>query len=72
MKPIELIVKAIGNSSQPQDIVLDLFLGSGSTLMACEATGRVCYGMELDPGYCEVIIKRWEEHTGLKAKPISD
>jgi len=39
-------------------------------LMACEATGRACYGMELDPGYCEVIIKRWEEHTGLKAKPI--
>jgi DNA modification methylase len=48
--------------------VLDLFLGSGSTLIACEKTNRKCYGMELDPHYCDVIVKRWEEFTGKKAE----
>tara|TARA_R110002050_G_scaffold60518_3_gene134194 strand:- start:318 stop:1418 length:1101 start_codon:yes stop_codon:yes gene_type:complete len=47
--------------------VLDLFLGSGTTIIACEKTGRKCYGMELDPKYCDIIIKRWEEFTGKKA-----
>lgn len=47
--------------------VLDLFLGSGSTLIACEKTNRICYGMELDPYYCDVIIKRYEEYTNNKA-----
>ena len=47
--------------------VLDLYAGSGSTLMACEATGRRCYTMELDPGYCDVIVTRWEEATGQTA-----
>lgn len=47
--------------------MLDLFLGSGSTLMACEKTSRKCYGMELDPKYCDVIIKRWQDYTGKTA-----
>lgn len=52
--------------------VLDLFLGSGSTLIACEKTNRKCYGMELDPHYCDVIIKRWEDYTGKKAEFIEN
>ena len=67
MKPIELVERAINNSSRSGDAVLDLFLGSGSTLIACEKTGRICYGMELDPHYCDVIVKRWENFTGKKA-----
>lgn len=68
MKPIELITKAIANSSLMGDIVLDLFGGSGSTLIACEQTGRICYTMELDPKYCDVIISRWEKLTGQIAQ----
>ena len=68
MKPIDLITKAIGYSSNSNGIVLDLFLGSGSTLIACEKTNRKCYGMELDPHYCDVIVKRWEDFTGKKAE----
>lgn len=68
MKPVELCTKAIVNSSVRGQIVLDLFLGSGSTLIAAEKTERACYGMELDPKYCDVIVKRWEEYTGEKAK----
>ena len=60
MKPIALITKAINNSSKQDDIVLDLFGGSGSTLIACEQTNRTCYMMELDPKYCDVIRKRYE------------
>lgn len=67
MKPIELIVEAVHNSSKSGDIVYDLFIGSGSTLIACEQINRVCYGMELDPKYCDVSIQRWEEFTGQKA-----
>ncbi len=59
MKPIELCARAVQNSSNKNDIVLDLFLGSGSTLIACEQTDRTCYGMELDPKYTDVIRKRW-------------
>lgn len=59
MKPINLCAKAIKNSSDTNDAVLDLFLGSGSTLIACEQTDRTCYGMELDPKYVDVIRKRW-------------
>ena len=70
MKPIPLIEKAIGYSSKKNESVLDLFLGSGSTLIACEKTNRVCYGMELDTKYCDVIIERWEQFTGQKAKRI--
>lgn len=67
MKPIDLICYPIGNASKKNDIVVDLFLGSGSTLIAADKMQRVCYGMELDENYCEVIIKRWENATGLKA-----
>ena len=67
MKPIDLIVKAIKNSSKIEDIVLDLFGRSGSTLIAAEQTNRICYMMELDPKYCDVIVKRWEKLTNKKA-----
>jgi DNA modification methylase len=67
MKPIRLCAKAILNSSKQEDIVMDTFGGSGSTLMACEQTNRRCYIMELDPYYCQVIIDRWETYTGKEA-----
>ena len=70
MKPIELLIKAINNSSQKNNIVLDLFGGSGSTLIACEQTHRVCYMMEIDPHYCSVIIERWENYTGKTHKKV--
>ena len=67
MKPLSLIERAIENSSASGDIVLDLFLGSGSTLIAAERTGRICYGMELEPQYVDVSVMRWEAFTGEKA-----
>ena len=71
MKPIALCAKCIRNSSQQGDSVLDLFGGSGSTLIACEQINRRCYSMELDPVYCDVIVKRWEALTGRKAEVLS-
>ena len=70
MKPVELCEKAITNSSKRGDIVLDVFGGSGSTLIACEQLDRKCYMMELDPRYTDVIISRWENFTKLKAKKL--
>lgn len=67
MKPVELIAFQITNSSRENEIVLDLFGGSGTTLMACEQTKRQCRMMEYDPKYVDVIIKRWETFTGKKA-----
>ena len=67
MKPIPLIGKLVQNSSVPGDRVLDLFGGSGSTLIACEQLNRQCYMMEYDPRYADVIIDRWEQQTGGKA-----
>lgn len=67
MKPIPLIAYQIENSSKKGDLVLDMFGGSGSTLIACEKLGRKCVTMELDPHYCDVIISRWEEMTGQRA-----
>lgn len=67
MKPVELMEKAIVNSSQKGDVVLDLFGGSGSTMIAAEKIGRRCRLMELDPKYVDVIVKRWQEFTGKKA-----
>lgn len=67
MKPIDLLVYLIKNSSKENDIILDLFGGSGSTLIAAEQIQRTCYTMELDPKYCDVIIRRWENLTGQKA-----
>lgn len=66
MKPIELCIYLIKNSSKKHDIILDLFAGSGSTLLACEYTKRYGYMMELDPQYCNVIIQRYQKLTGLK------
>lgn len=71
MKPIGIPARAIRNSSKPGQILVDLFGGSGSTLIAAEQTGRICYTMELDPIYCDVIIQRWEEFTGKKAVKIT-
>ena len=70
-KPVELIERAIINSSLQEQTVLDLFLGSGSTLIACEKTKRKCLGFELDPKYVDVIIQRWENFTGKKAEKIN-
>lgn len=72
MKPVELIAFQINNSSRENEIVLDLFGGSGTTLIACEQTNRQCRMMEYDPKYVDVIIKRWEAFTGKKAIKISD
>lgn len=66
-KPIELCSRAIQNNTKKKMVVLDTFLGSGSTLIACEQLNRICYGMEIDPMYCDVVIKRWEEYTNKKA-----
>ena len=70
MKPVPLISKLIENSSKENDIVLDLFGGSGTTLIAAEQLNRKCYIMELDPHYCDVIIARWENLTGKKAEKL--
>ena len=72
MKPVELVERAIKNSSKTRDIVLDLFGGSGTTLIACEKTNRQARLVELDPKYVDVIVKRWEDYTGLKATRESD
>jgi DNA modification methylase len=70
-KPLESCVRAIKHASKPNQIVLDILGGSGSTLIAAEQTNRICYMMELDPKYVDVIIKRWENLTGEKAELIS-
>jgi DNA modification methylase len=67
MKPVELFEYQIGNSSKANDVVLDLFGGSGTTAIACERLSRKARLMELDPKYCDVIVKRWEDFTGKKA-----
>lgn len=72
MKPIKLLARLIRNSSDVGDIVADFFAGSGSTLIAAEQTGRICYCNELDPHYCSVILERWEKFTGKKAERITE
>ena len=67
-KPVELPSRALKNSSKQDNTILDLFGGSGSTLIACEKLNRKARVMELDPKYCDVIVKRWEQFTGLKAE----
>lgn len=71
MKPVELIVNALLNSTKKNDVVLDVFGGSGSTLIACEQTGRKCYTCELDARYVDVIVKRWENFAGKKAELLT-
>jgi len=72
MKPVELMERAVRNSSKTRDIVLDPFGGSGTTVIACEKSGRRARLMELDPKYVDVIIKRWEAFTGKEAQRASD
>ena len=67
-KPIECMRRPIVNNSKGGDCVYDPFLGSGTTLIACQLEGRICLGLEIDPGYCDVIIERWQDVTGQFAK----
>jgi DNA modification methylase len=66
-KPVELMRKPILNHTKPGELVYDPFLGSGTTLAAAELTGRVCYGLELDPKYVDVVVERWQALSGKKA-----
>jgi len=70
-KPTKLCEFFLMEFIEKGDTVVDIFLGSGSTLIACEKTGRICYGMEIDPVYCQVIIDRWEKFTNKKAKKLN-
>lgn len=72
MKPVPLVARAITNSSHSGDLILDLFGGSGTTLIAAEQTDRTCYMMELDPKYVDVIVSRWENLTGEKAVKLNE
>lgn len=71
-KPVECMRRPIVNNSQKGDLVYDPFLGSGTTIIAAETEGRVCYGMELNPAYVNVIIERYQQFTGKKATRESD
>ena len=72
MKPVELVERAIRNSSKSRDTVLDPFAGSGSTAIACEKTGRQARLIELEPRYCDVIVRRWQEFSGREARLEGD
>ena len=72
MKPIALFVYQIKNNTKGGDAIIDLFGGSGTTIMACEQNGRNAYVMEYDPKYADAIIKRWEDFTGQKAVLLED
>lgn len=67
MKPVKLVAQMVANSSKPADIVADPFLGSGTTLIAAEQLGRVCYGVEIEPRYVDVAVRRWQQATGQTA-----
>jgi len=66
-KPVELVERCLRHASKPNSLVIDLFMGSGTTLIACEKLNRMACGMELSEKYCDVIIKRWEQYTGNTA-----
>jgi DNA modification methylase len=70
-KPVKMMERVMKSSASIGAVTIEPFLGSGSTLIAAEKTGRTCYGMELDPKYCDVIVKRWEDFTGKKAELVS-
>jgi len=69
-KPVGLFIHILNDFTETNELILDLYGGSGSTLIACEKLDRKCYMMEIDPAYCDVIVKRWEEFTGKKAELI--
>lgn len=71
MKPVELFAYQIINNTKEKEIVFDNFLGSGTTLIAAQKTGRICYGIELDPKYVDVVIQRWVEYTGVETVSIN-
>jgi DNA modification methylase len=66
-KPVELMRRPILNHTKREEVIYDPFLGSGTTLAAAEVNGRVCYGLEIDPKYCDVIVQRWEALSGPHA-----
>jgi DNA modification methylase len=66
-KPVELMRRPILNHTERGDVVYDPFLGSGTTMIAAEVTERVCFGLDIDPKYCDVIVRRWQEFTGKQA-----
>lgn len=68
LKPVEMVADAMLDCTARGDIVLDAFLGSGTTLVAAERAGRICYGVELEPAYVDLAIRRWESFTGAKAQ----
>jgi DNA modification methylase len=71
-KPVECMRRPMLNNSAPGDFVYDPFIGSGTTLIAAQSTGRVCCGLELDPGYVDVAVRRWQAFTGNKATRAQD
>ena len=68
MKPVELVTNAMLNHTEPGDLCLDIYAGSGTTIIAAEQLGRKCYAIEISPAYCDVAVRRWEEFTGKKAE----
>ncbi|ALN83045.1 DNA-methyltransferase [Lysobacter antibioticus] len=72
MKPVALVERAIRNSSKSRDLILDPFGGSGTTMIACKKTARRARLIELDPKYADVIVRRWQDHTGQAATRQSD
>lgn len=70
MKPVDLVANALNHGSKPGGSVLDLFMGSGTTIIAAEKTRRSAYGMELDPAYCDVICRRYLDFVGERGKVV--
>jgi DNA modification methylase len=71
-KPVECMRRPILNNSNPGQVVYDPFLGSGTSIIAAETTSRICYGLEINPCYCDLIVKRWQQFTGRVATLDSD
>ena len=72
MKPVELVERALRNSSRPGSVVLDPFGGSGTTLIAADKSGRIARLIELDPKYADVIVRRWQDWSGKQAIRVAD
>ena len=72
MKPVALVRRAIGNSSAEGDLVFDPFLGSGTTMVACDHTNRACRGIDIDPAYVDVAVRRWQQLSGEHARLDGD